>query len=438
MKTLLVGGGGREHALAWAMRRSGSLADLLLLPGNPGMSALGHRIEGIEPTDVGAVAAVAAAQAVDLVVVGPEAPLAAGLTDALLSRGIPAFGPTRAAARLESSKSYAKEVMKSAGVPTAEAAVFDDATAAHDHLGRAVGPFVVKADGLAAGKGVLVTDEVEAAHRWVDRCFQGDFGSAGSTVLIEDFLSGPEVSVFAMCAGRTAVTLAPARDYKRLLDADLGPNTGGMGAFSPVPDLPAGLVDKIRDTVVLPVLTELDERGDQYTGFLYAGLVLADDGPQVLEFNCRLGDPEAQVVLPRLEDDLVEVMLGALDGSLPEALQWSTQAAVDVVLATAGYPDEPRIGDPISGTDAVADLDDVLLFHAATTGDDRRPITAGGRVLNVVGLGEDLAAARRRAYEAVELVRFPGMTYRNDIGAVNSPVSATGTAPLPQQRSVSA
>ncbi len=283
-----------------------------------------------------------------------------------------------------------------------------------------------------------MTDEVEAAHRWVDRCFQGDFGSAGSTVLIEDFLSGPEVSVFAMCAGRAAVTLAPARDYKRLLDADLGPNTGGMGAFSPVPDLPAGLVDEIRDTVVLPVLTELDERGDQYTGFLYAGLVLTDDGPQVLEFNCRLGDPEAQVVLPRLEDDLVEVMLGALDGSLPEALQWSPQAAVDVVLATAGYPDEPRIGDPISGTDAVADLDDVLLFHAATTGDDRRPLTAGGRVLNVVGLGEDLAAARRRAYEAVELVRFPGMTYRNDIGAVNSPVSATGTVPLPQQRSVSA
>ena len=417
MRALLVGGGGREHALAWALRRSGSLGDLLLLPGNPGMSTLGHRIEGVEPTDVGAVAAVAAAQRVDLVVVGPEAPLAAGLTDALASRGIPVFGPTRAAARLESSKSYAKQVMERAGVPTAAAAVFDQAVAAHDHLRRLPGPYVVKADGLAAGKGVLVTDDAEAAHRWVDRCFRGDFGSAGSIVLIEQFLSGPEVSVFALCAGTASVTLAAARDYKRLLDGDAGPNTGGMGAFSPVPDLPDGLVEQVKETVILPVLSAMDQGGTAYTGFLYAGLVLTEDGPQVLEFNCRLGDPEAQVVLPRLEDDLVGVMLGALGGRLPETLQWSPRAAVDVVLASAGYPEDPTTGEPITGTDSLAGLDDVLVFQAATAGDARRPVTAGGRVLNVVGLGDDLATARRRAYESVEQVRFPGMRYRTDIGA---------------------
>ena len=434
MKALLVGGGGREHALAWTMHRS--TVDLLLLPGNPGMSALGARIEGVEPTDVGAVAAVAAAQRVDLVVIGPEAPLAAGLTDALASRGIPVFGPTRAAARLESSKSYAKEVMRRAGVPTAAAAVFDEAGAAHDYLRGSTGPYVVKADGLAAGKGVLVTDEVEAAHLWVDRCFGGDFGSAGSTVLIEDFLSGPEVSVFALCAGTEAVALAPARDHKRLLDGDLGPNTGGMGAFSPVDDLPNGLVDDVRDNVVLPVLAAMEELGDSYTGFLYAGLVLTEVGPQVLEFNCRLGDPEAQVVLPRLEDDLVGVMLAALDENLPGMLRWSRRAAVDVVLAAAGYPERPRTGDRIRGTDAAADLEDVLIFHAATAGDATRPLTAGGRVLNIVGLGDDLATARRRAYEAVDLVSFPGMSYRTDIGAPASPGVETGTVPAPQQRSV--
>ncbi len=436
MKALLVGGGGREHALAWSMRRSGSLRDLLLLPGNPGMSALGHRIEGVEPTDVGAVAAVAAAQRVDLVAIGPEAPLAAGLTDALTSRGIPVFGPTRSAARLESSKSFAKEIMRRAGVPTSTAAVFNETAAAHDHLSNGTGPFVVKADGLAAGKGVLVTEDVDAAHRWVDRCFGGDFGTAGSVVLIEDFLAGPEVSIFALCAGGKAVTLTPARDYKRLLDADLGPNTGGMGAFSPVEDLPSGLVEEVRDQVILPVLREMGEQGDQYTGFLYAGLVLTEDGPQVLEFNCRLGDPEAQVVLPRLQDDLVGVMLGAIEGSLPETLGWSHRAAVDVVLASAGYPDHPRTGDRIGGTDSAADLEDVLLFHAATAGDARRPLTAGGRVLNVVGLGDDTATARRRAYEAVDLIGFPGMHYRTDIGAPISPVSETGTVPAPDQRSV--
>ena len=313
MKVLLLGGGAREHAIGWKMAKS-PRTSLISLPGNPGLAELGPVVEGVSATDVGAVAAIADQQDIDLVVVGPEAPLAAGVIDALTRRGVRAFGPSRAAARLESSKSFAKTIMERAGVPTAAAGVFTNREPAIEYLEKRTGPFVVKADGLAAGKGVLVTEDLHEARAWVDRCLSGDFEEAGYTIVIEDYLAGPEVSVFALCDGKTAVPLQPARDYKRLGERDQGPNTGGMGCYSPVEDLPDGLVDWTLDHVMGPVLQQMETAGTPYRGFLYAGLVLTEAGPRVLEFNCRLGDPETQVVLPLLEDDLVEVILACLDG----------------------------------------------------------------------------------------------------------------------------
>jgi len=407
MRVLLVGGGGREHALGWKLSRSSRVDELISLPGNPGLAELGAVIEGIAATDIGAIAAMARVQGVDLVVVGPEAPLAAGVVDAVSRLGIPVFGPTRAAARLESSKAFAKEVMRRAGVATAASGSFTDPQQAHHYLDRMEGRFVVKANGLAAGKGVLVTDSREEASSWVDRCFEGGFGDAGSSVLIEDFLDGPEVSVFAVCTEKGALPLASARDYKRLLDGDAGPNTGGMGSYSPVDGLPPDLIDEVMNRVIEPTLGQLAEEGSPFTGFLYAGLVLTETGPQVLEFNVRLGDPETQAVIPRLESDLLEVMEGA-------APVWSESATVNVVLAARGYPESPVGGDVIKGLDRVPD--DVLVFHGGTKNDGKRLMVDGGRVLNLVGIGASIAQARERAYEAVSAVNWPGMQFRTDIG----------------------
>jgi phosphoribosylamine--glycine ligase len=370
-------------------------------------------VEGIDPVTTGAVTAAAAALKVDLVVIGPEQPLAAGLVDALAAKRIPVWGPTRAAAMLESSKSFAKGVMDRAGVPTAPWAAFDREEAALDYLRGLPGPLVVKADGLAGGKGVLVTEDAGQAAAWVSRCFGGGFGSAGNTVVIEDFLAGPEVSVFALCAGESVQTLAPAHDYKRLLAGDQGPNTGGMGSYSPVRDLPATLNDETVDRVIVPIMRTLAADGRPYQGFLYVGLVLTTSGPQVLEFNCRLGDPETQVILPRMESDLVDLIEAGLAGDLSSAqVRWSTDAAVNVVLAAAGYPEAPRSGDPIT----IGQLEPgVLLFQAGTRQSDNDLLTSGGRVLNVVGLGSDLAGARHSAYEAVGRITFAGMQYRRDI-----------------------
>ncbi|MDH3307804.1 MAG: phosphoribosylamine--glycine ligase, partial [Acidimicrobiia bacterium] len=301
MKVLLVGSGGREHAIGWKLATDPRVTELISLPGNPGLAALGSLVEGIESTDAGAVAAFAAAQQIDLVVIGPEAPLAAGLADALKARGIRTFGPSRAAARLESSKAFAKEIMDRAGAPTAPWAVFEAREPAIAYLGSLSGPFVVKADGLAAGKGVLVTRDRSAAIDWVDQCLSGRFGAAGARVVVEEYLDGPELSIFAVCDGTDAVLLEPARDYKRLGTGDAGPNTGGMGSYSPVGGLPDGIVEFTLDRVVRPVLATMAADGNPFTGFLYTGYVLTSDGPKVLEFNCRLGDPETQVVLPRLE-----------------------------------------------------------------------------------------------------------------------------------------
>ncbi|MGQ0849398.1 MAG: phosphoribosylamine--glycine ligase [Actinomycetota bacterium] len=413
MKILLLGSGAREHALGWRLAKSSRVDQLVSLPGNPGLASLGPTIGGVDASDGDRVAASARAWGVDLVVVGPEAPLAAGVVDHLRSGRIPVWGPSRAAARLEWSKSFAKHVMDRAGVATADWGTFTDEGRAISYLDGRTGPFVVKADGLAAGKGVLVTDHRAAAEEWVHRCLSGWFGE--KVVIIEDFLDGPEVSLFALCAGSDVLPLEPARDYKRLLDGDAGPNTGGMGAFSPLSDLPAGLVGHTVEKVMRPVLTTLSGDGFPYTGFLYVGLVLTEAGPRVLEFNCRLGDPETQAVLPRLETDLVDLIEAGLEGTLArQTIEWSEEAVVSVVLASAGYPDRPLVGETIS----IPEMGEgELVFHAATSNQGGQLFTGGGRVLSAVGLGPDLAQARSRAYSLADRITFAGKQLRRDIAS---------------------
>ncbi|MGD2061282.1 MAG: phosphoribosylamine--glycine ligase [Acidimicrobiia bacterium] len=401
MRVLLVGSGGREHAIGWKLARSRRVDELISLPGNPGLAELGPTVEGIAVSDVGAIAAMARLHDVDLVVVGPEAPLAAGITDALIRLGIPAFGPTRSAARLESSKAFAKEVMGRAGVATGGSETFDDPNQAQIYLERSPGPYVVKADGLAGGKGVLVTesrtDAVSWAHHWAEQ----------GPVVVEEFLDGPEVSVFAVCTDSGAMPLEPARDYKRLLEGDEGPNTGGMGSYSPVEDLPENLVEETMHDVIEPTLAQMRKDGNPFTGFLYAGLVLTGDGPKVLEFNVRLGDPETQAVLPRMTSDFLDV----LEGAAPE---WSELCTVNVVLAARGYPTAPQKGDEIRGLNGGLG-EDVIVFHAATVAEGKKLFVNGGRVLNIVGIGDNIDMARDRAYEAAERISWPGMEFRRDI-----------------------
>ena len=406
MRVLLIGSGGREHSIGWKLAQSSRVNELISLPGNPGLAELGPMVEGIDVGDVGAIAAMARVHRVDLVIVGPEAPLAAGVADAVTSLGIPVFGPTRSAARLESSKSFAKDVMNRAGVSTGTSETFTDHQSAVDHLSSTEGPYVIKADGLAAGKGVLVTESRTDAESWVDHCLEGGFGDAGASVMIEEYLDGPEVSVFAVCTESGAVPLEPARDYKRLFEGDEGPNTGGMGAYSPVDDLPEDLITNVMTDVIDPTLEQMRVDGNPFTGFLYAGLVLTDAGPRVLEFNVRLGDPECQAILPRMTSDLVDV----LEGASPE---WSEMATVNVVLAARGYPTAPETGAVIKGLDRVSD--DVIVFHAGTKRDGRRLLVNGGRVLSLVGTGATVGEARAKAYAAAETVAWRGAQYRTDI-----------------------
>lgn len=417
MNILLLGSGGREHAIAWKLAQSPLVDSVTSLPGNPGLAEIGPVIEGIDVTDAGAIATMTKQLGFDLVVIGPEAPMAAGVTDALQDVGVRVFGPSQYAAQLESSKTFAKEIMDRSGVPTAMWWRFTDAAQAFSHLAAHPGPYVVKADGLAAGKGVLVTEDRSAAEAWVTDCLDGRFGEAGSSVVIEEYLAGPEVSVFAVCDGTHAVMFEPARDYKRLKNGDEGPNTGGMGSYSPVDDLPSDLIDFTKAQVVEPVMRTMEADGHPFVGFLYTGLVLTADGPKVLEFNCRLGDPETQVVLPRLESDLVELLEAAIDGHVSDVeLTWSPTAAVNVVLAAQGYPEQPRKGDRIKG----ARTSGALVFHAGTADEDGNLVTAGGRVLNVVGVGSTVAEARRGAYEAAAQITWNGKQYRNDIAGANT------------------
>jgi phosphoribosylamine--glycine ligase len=416
MRVLLLGGGGREHALGWKLASSPKIDLLISCPGNPGLAEIGDTEPSIDPNDPAAVVNLARDRDIDFVVVGPEAPLAAGVADALISTGIAVFGPPASGAMLETSKSFAKDVMAAAGVPTAGSSTFTSTSDAYAHLADAKGPYVVKADGLAAGKGVLVTESLERANRWVDECIDGRFGGEGAAVVIEEFLDGEELSVFFICADGKALPFEPARDYKRLADGDTGPNTGGMGSYSPVTDLPDDLLEWTREHVAEPTLAELGARGIDYVGFLYVGLMLTKEGPKVVEFNCRLGDPETQALMPRLKTDLLEALYSATTTGLTGvALEWRKITTVNVVIASKGYPDAPTTGYEVRGLSDITD-DDVIIFHAGTQSANGRVVTAGGRVLSVVGIGSDVETARARSYEAITEIEFTGKQFRSDIG----------------------
>ena len=423
-RVLVVGAGGREHALVARLARDAGVDEVLALPGNPGMTSVARLLSG-DVADPEAIARIAERERVDLVVVGPEAPLVVGAVDALAARGVAAFGPTAGAARMEGSKAFAKQVMTEAGVPTAgyvDTSDRDEAMVALDRFGP---PWVVKADGLAAGKGVVVTSDRAEAEAAVDAALvHGRFGAAGARLVIEAFLDGPERSLFAVCDGRDAVLLAPAQDHKRVGDGDTGPNTGGMGAFSPVPGFALGdpRVDALRTTLILPVLDVLAARGTPFRGLLYAGLVDTASGPQLLEFNVRFGDPETQAVLPRLSSSLIDLLWaaatgGADDGVATVPVTFHATTAVTVVLAAGGYPGDYASGAEITGIEDAVAQPGVEVFHAGTArAADGRLVTAGGRVLAVTALGEDLAEARARAYGAAGLIHFDGVQRRSDVG----------------------
>jgi phosphoribosylamine---glycine ligase len=432
VKVLVIGPGGREHALVRSLLADPNVSEVHAAPGNAGISKLvpTHKIDGNNP---GAVAALATKLGVDLVVVGPEAPLAAGVSDAVRDAGIPVFGPSKAAAQLEASKAFAKEVMAAADVPTAMAMVATNAVEAASALDTFGAPYVVKDDGLAAGKGVVVTKNREEALAHAQTCFD-----AGGTVVIEEFLDGPEVSIFVLCDGHNTVALSPAQDFKRIFDNDEGPNTGGMGAYTPLEWAPAGLVDEVIERVAQPTVNEMAHRGTPFVGVLFVGLALTSRGTRVIEFNVRFGDPETQAVLARLKTPLGALLLAAAKGELDKAdeLRWSKETAVAVVVASQNYPDAPRTGDRIRGLKKVDQLEGVHVIHAGTALDDEgKVVSAGGRVLAVVALGTDLVEARERAYDGVELVQLEGSQFRTDIGRKAArgeiKVASSATASLP-------
>jgi len=425
MKVLVIGGGGREHALAWKLAQSPRVQQVLVAPGNGG-TALDARLRNVPVTDVLALADHARDAGVGLTVVGPEAPLAAGVVDAFRQRGLRIVGPTQAAAQLESSKAYAKAFMQRHGIPTARHETFSDAAAAHAHVDQHGAPIVVKADGLAAGKGVVVAMSTAEAHEAIDCMLLDDrlgvqHNAEGARVVIEEYLEGEEASFIVLTDGVHVLPLASSQDHKRLLDGDAGPNTGGMGAYSPAPVVTPNVHARVMHEIVLPTIAGMAREGAPFTGFLYAGLMIDAEGrPRTVEFNARLGDPEAEVILMRLKSDLAEVLLAAAEGTLDRVeLQWDRRTALGVVMAAHGYPQAPRSGDAIDGLPPVAAADDAdaMVFHAGTArSDDGRVLTRGGRVLCVTALGESVRLAQQRAYELLRPIRFDGAQWRRDIG----------------------
>ena len=416
MRALLLGAGGRESALAWALGRSRVVTDVIAAPGNPGISGIAE-CHSLDPTDVDAVLELARATKPELVVVGPEAPLVAGVGDALRAEGYGVFGPDAAAARIEGSKAYSKALMDKAGIPTARWQRFEDVDGAISYLDELGPPFVVKADGLAAGKGVVVTeDRAEAIRAVEERLVEGKFGDAGSTVVIEEFLDGEEASLIAFTDGRAIAVCEPAQDYKRIGDGDSGPNTGGMGSYSPVPSCPADVARSIAEQVIQPMVETTAREGAPFVGALYAGLALTSRGPKVVEFNARFGDPETQALMPRLASDFGETAIACARGELEGTkLEWRPEACVSLVLASEGYPGSYASGARIEGLEIAAGMDNVVVFHAGTAMEGDSVVTAGGRVLAVSALGTTFKDARRRAYEAAGAISFPGKYLRNDI-----------------------
>ena len=418
MKILVIGGGGREHALAWKFAQSPRVAEVIVAPGNAGTATEPKcRNAAVATMDIPGLVALARAQRVDLTVVGPEGPLVFGVVDAFEAAGLPCFGPKRLAARLEGSKQFTKEFLTRHRIPTARYAAFTRETFDPAAIRAQRPPIVVKADGLAAGKGVVIAASADEAIRAAQQMFAGAFGEAGRTVVVEEFLQGEEASFIVMADGKHVLPLATSQDHKRLRDGDQGPNTGGMGAYSPAPVVTPAMHERIMREVIGPTLDGLAAEGMPYSGFLYAGLMIAPDGtPNVLEFNCRFGDPETQPILARLTSDLADLCEAALAGRLHEVrAEWDPRAALGVVIAAEGYPDEPRLGDAIAGLDQAAALPGKV-FHAGTQLEGDQVVTCGGRVLCAVGLGDDVALAQRAAYALVDRLSWKGMQFRRDIG----------------------
>ncbi len=416
MKILVVGSGGREHALAWKLAQSKRIQIVMVAPGNGG-TASDPRLKNVPITDPKQLADFAEQEHIALTVVGPEAPLAAGIVDLFRERGLKIFGPTQRAAQLEASKDFAKSFMQRHGIPTAQSQTFSDVAAAHQYVDQQGAPIVIKADGLAAGKGVVVAMTLDEAHQAIDMMLADNrLGDAGARVVIEEFLEGEEASFIVMVDGSNVLPLATSQDHKRLQDNDQGPNTGGMGAYSPAPIVTPELHARVMREIIQPTVQGMAKEGESYTGFLYAGLMIdAQGNPKTLEFNCRMGDPETQPIMARLKTDLVTVIEHAVNGTLKDIeLDWDRRTALGVVLAAGGYPDAPRKGDVITGIPE--ESEDSVTFHAGTIIDSGALKTAGGRVLCVVGLGDSVRVAQKHAYETLEKIRFDGMQFRHDIG----------------------
>ncbi len=430
MNVLLIGSGGREHALAWKIAQSPRLTRLYVAPGNGGTGAVAENVS-LNVQDHPAVAGFCASNGVDLVVIGPEAPLVAGLADDLQAAGVRVFGPGRAAAQLEGSKAFTKALCDEMAIPTAHYARFDSRDAALAHLAETPAPIVIKADGLAAGKGVTVAMTGEEARTAVEDCFGGTFGEAGAEVVIEEFLTGEEASVFAVCDGTRFVTLASAQDHKRVDDGDTGPNTGGMGAYSPAPAVTGAILKRVEETIIAPTLKGMAARGTPFQGVLYAGLMLTGAGPKLIEYNVRFGDPEAQVLMMRLKSDVLDLLAGAAAGDISGLTpRWHDDAALTVVMAARGYPGKYDKGTEIAGADSVND-DTTRVFHAGTRRVGARLLADGGRVLNVTARGRTVADAQARAYNAVDAITWPGGFCRRDIGwrAIARETGATDNEP---------